>query len=111
LAWAAGLRLEHSAADLWNAFVQAQATAQMPGAIEIQMDYFTRAVEAILTTAPDWGSIGLKLGPALHELQLLGRCVGFAPAQRRFAWRPSTRLQFQSLPRRPCRWPACWVWV
>jgi len=31
--------------------------------------------------------------PAPHELQLLGRCVGFAPAQRRFAWRPSTRLQ------------------
>ena len=52
LAWDAGLRLEHSAADLWNAFVQAHAAAQLSGAIEIQMDYFTRAVETILISAP-----------------------------------------------------------
>jgi len=79
LAWAAGLRLEHSAADLWNAFVQAHAAAQLPGAIEIQMDYFTRAVEAILTTAPDWDSIGLKLGPAHWERAV--RESGYVAAQ------------------------------
>ena len=31
--------------------------------------------------------------PAPHELHLLGRFVGFAPALRRFAWRPSTPPQ------------------
>jgi len=60
--------------------VQAHAAAQLPGAIEIQMDYFTRAVEAILTTAPDWDSIGLKLGPAHWERAV--RESGYVAAQR-----------------------------
>ena len=79
LAWHAGLRLERSAADLWYAFVQAHASAQLPGAIEIQMDYFTRAVEAVLTSAPDWDSIGLELGPAHWERAV--RESGYVAAQ------------------------------
>lgn len=79
LAWRAGLRLEHSAADLWNAFVQAHASAQLQGAIEIQMDYFTRAVEAVLTSAPDWDSLDLKLGPAHWERAV--RESGYVAAQ------------------------------
>lgn len=79
LAWESGLRLERSAADLWNAFVQAHACAQLPGAIEIQMDYFTRAVETVLTSAPDWDGIGLKLGPAHWERAV--RESGYVAAQ------------------------------
>jgi len=79
LAWDSGLRLERSAADLWNAFVQAHACAQLPGAIEIQMDYFTRAVETVLTSAPDWDGIGLKLGPAHWERAV--RESGYVAAQ------------------------------
>lgn len=79
LAWRAGLRLEHSAADLWNAFVQAHASAQLQGAIEIQMDYFTRAVEAVLTSAPDWDSQDLELGPAHWERAV--RESGYVAAQ------------------------------
>ena len=73
------MRLEHSAADLWNAFAQAHASAQLPGAIEIQMDYFTRAVETLLTCATDWDSIGLKLGPAHWERAV--RESGYVAAQ------------------------------
>lgn len=79
LAWRSGLRLEHSAADLWNAFVQAHASAQLQGAIEIQMDYFTRAVEAVLTSAPDWDSLDLKLEPAHWERAV--RESGYVAAQ------------------------------
>ena len=64
VAWAAGLRLEQSAPALWNAFVQAHACAQLHGPVEIQMDYFTRAVESVLTQGPTWDSLGLVLGPA-----------------------------------------------
>ena len=35
--------------------------------IEIQMDYFTRAVETVLTSGLDWDGIGLELGPAHWE--------------------------------------------
>ena len=79
LAWATGLRLQHSAADVWNTFVKAHATAQLPGAIEIQMDYFTRAVESILTSAPDWDGIGFKLGSA-HWERAVGES-GYVAAQ------------------------------
>lgn len=47
-AYGGGLRLEPSANALWNAFVRAHAAAQLSGRPEIQMDYFTRAVEALL---------------------------------------------------------------
>ena len=79
LAWRSGLRLKRSAADLWNAFVQAHASAQLPGAIEIQMDYFTRAVETVLTSGPDWDGIGLELGPAHWERAVCGS--GYVAAQ------------------------------
>lgn len=64
VAWAAGLRLEHSAPILWNTFVQAHAAAQLHGRVEIQMDYFTRAVESVLTQGPNWDGLGLRLGEA-----------------------------------------------
>jgi AAA domain len=63
----AGLRLEHSAPALWNAFVQAHAAAQLQGPVEIQMDYFTRAVESVLLQGPSWDSLGLQLGAAHWE--------------------------------------------
>jgi len=43
------------------------------------MDYFTRAVEAVLTSAPDWDSIGLELGPAHWERAV--RESGYVAAQ------------------------------
>jgi AAA domain len=64
VAWAAGMRLQHSGQALWNAFVQAHASAQLHGPVEIQMDYFTRAVESVLTQGPKWDSLGLVLGAA-----------------------------------------------
>lgn len=67
LAFGAGLRLEHSGAALWNAFVQAHAAAQLHGLVEIQMDYFTRAVESVLQRGPDCDSLGLQLDAAYWE--------------------------------------------
>jgi hypothetical protein len=58
---AAGMRLEESGADLWNAFVRAHAEAQLVGAPEIQMDYFTRAVESLLGQGKRIDSSLLKL--------------------------------------------------
>jgi hypothetical protein len=58
---AAGLRLEDCGADLWNAFVRAHAEAQLCGAPEIQMDYFTRAVESLLGQGGRFDSSLLKL--------------------------------------------------
>jgi hypothetical protein len=58
---AAGLRLEDCGADLWNAFVRAHAEAQLSGAPEIQMDYFTRAVESLLGQGGRFDSSLLKL--------------------------------------------------
>ena len=43
------------------------------------MDYFTRAVEAVLTSTPDWDSIGLELGPAHWERAV--RESGYVAAQ------------------------------
>lgn len=47
-AWAAGIRLVRPGGHLWNAFAQAHKSAQLPGAVEIQMDDFTRAIESVL---------------------------------------------------------------
>jgi hypothetical protein len=55
------MRLEESGADLWNAFVRAHAEAQLVGAPEIQMDYFTRAVESLLGQGKRIDSSLLKL--------------------------------------------------
>lgn len=46
--FSAGERLARSGAELWNAFVRVHASAQLKGVPEIQMDYFTRAVESLL---------------------------------------------------------------
>ena len=47
-AFEAGLRLETSAHFLWDAFSQAHQHAGLAGSVEIPMEYFSRAVEAIL---------------------------------------------------------------
>ncbi|MGZ9709241.1 ATP-binding protein [Glaciimonas sp. GNP009] len=47
-AFAAGLRLEGSAHFLWNAFSLAHQQAALAGEVEIPMEYFSRAVEAVL---------------------------------------------------------------
>src|SRR5471032_3391719 len=44
----AGMRLEMSADFVWDAFSQAHQHAGLAGAVEIPMEYFSRAVEAIL---------------------------------------------------------------
>lgn len=59
--FAAGLRLERSGADLWNAFVRAHAQAQLAGTPEIQMDYFTRATESLLLQGVNFDDQALKL--------------------------------------------------
>lgn len=79
VAWGAGLRLVQSASALWNAFVQAHAAAQLHGSVEIQMDYFTRAVESVLTQGPKWDSLGLVLGAAHWERAV--RESGYIAAQ------------------------------
>lgn len=79
VAWATGLRLEHSAATLWNAFVQAHAAAQLNANVEIQMDYFTRAVESLLTQGSQWDSLGLRLETAHWERAV--RESGYIAAQ------------------------------
>lgn len=79
VAWGAGLRLEHSATVLWNSFVQAHAAAQLHGPVEIQMDYFTRAVESVLTQGPSWDCLGLRLEEAHWERAV--RESGYIAAQ------------------------------
>jgi hypothetical protein len=53
--------LEHCGADLWNAFVRAHAKAQLGGSPEIQMDYFTRAIESVLLEGANFDDPALKL--------------------------------------------------
>lgn len=47
-AFGTGMRLEMSADFLWDAFAQAHQHAGLAGTVEIPMEYFSRAVEAIL---------------------------------------------------------------
>jgi hypothetical protein len=77
---AAGLRLEECGADLWNAFVRAHAEAQLPGAPEIQMDYFTRAVESLLGQGKRFDSSLLKLDEG-HWMRAVEES-GYVAAQR-----------------------------
>lgn len=59
--------------------MQAHAAAQLSGGVEIQMDYFTRAVESVLTSAPQWDSLGLQLEQAHWERAV--RESGYVAAQ------------------------------
>jgi hypothetical protein len=77
---AAGLRLEDCGADLWNAFVRAHAEAQLVGAPEIQMDYFTRAVESLLGQGKRFDSSLLKLDEG-HWMRAV-EDSGYVAAQR-----------------------------
>ena len=78
-AWHAGFRLEHCAAALWNAFVRAHAASQLTGAVEIAMDYFTRAIETVLLQGPQWDRLGLELDEACWERAV--RQSGYVAAQ------------------------------
>lgn len=55
-AYSAGLRLAESAPRVWRAFEDAHFGAQLDGAPEIPMKYFTAAVEAALLTSVDTDS-------------------------------------------------------
>jgi hypothetical protein len=52
---------------LWNTFVNAHASAQLAGPVEIPMDYFTRAVESVLLQGEQWDAHDLALGIAHWE--------------------------------------------
>lgn len=78
-AWATGLRLEQVAGPLWDAFAHAHATAELTSPVEIQMDYFTRAVESMLINATQWDQLGLQLGVAHCERAV--RESGYVAAQ------------------------------
>lgn len=75
----AGMRLEHSGALLWNAFVQAHAQAQLPGQVEVQMDYFTRAVESVLLSGPQCDSLGFQPDAGIWERAV--NASGYVAAQ------------------------------
>ena len=78
-AYGAGLRLEQSAAALWNSFVNAHAVAQLAGPVEIPMDYFTRAVESVLMNGPQWDARSLTLESGHWERAV--RESGYVAAQ------------------------------
>ena len=79
-AFSCGLRLEDSAAAIWNEFIGAHAAAQLHEPAEIAMDYFTRAVEFTLINGPQWDSLALELGAAHWERAV--RESGYVAAQR-----------------------------
>ncbi len=85
-AWAAGFRLEHSAAELWNAFVRAHAESQLNGYVEVAMDYFTRAIETVLLQGPEWDRLGFEIDEACWERAV--KQSGYVAAQST-AQRPS----------------------
>ena len=71
---------------LWNAFVNAHATAQLVGPAEIPMDYFTRAVESVLLQGSQWDTPDLELGTAHWERAV--RESGYVAAQQTVAVMP-----------------------
>ncbi|MDM0071452.1 hypothetical protein [Variovorax sp. J31P207] len=79
-AFGSGLRLEDSAAAIWNEFIGAHAAAQLHEPAEIAMDYFTRAVEFALINGPQWDSLALELGASHWERAV--RESGYVVAQR-----------------------------
>jgi hypothetical protein len=83
-----GLLLEQSAAMLWNTFVNAHASAQLAGTVEIPMDYFTHAVESVLLQGEEWDAHDLALGIAQWERAI--KDSGYVAAQQTVAvirWR------------------------
>jgi hypothetical protein len=78
-AYNAGLRLEHSAAHVWNTFLDAHAAAQLAGPAEVPMDYFTRAVESVLLQGPEWDRLGFELGAPHWQRAVLDS--GYVAAQ------------------------------
>lgn len=64
-AFDAGLRLGDLGALVWDAFVDAHHEARLPGDVEIPMEYFTRAIEYVLTEQVGLDDRKLKLGAAV----------------------------------------------
>ena len=81
-----GLLLEQSAAHVWNAFVNAHASAQLSGPVEIPMDYFTRAVESVLLQGPQWDGLTVDLDEAHWERAI--RDSGYVAAQKTVSTMP-----------------------
>lgn len=79
--------LEKSAAMVWNAFVNAHASAQLSGPVEIPMDYFTRAVEGVLLQGPQWDGLTMELGDAHWERAV--RESGYVAAQQTVSVMPA----------------------
>lgn len=75
-----GLRLATSGTDLWNAFVRAHANAQLAGRPEIQMDYFSRAIETLLIEGQRYDDADLQLTEAHWTRAVDGS--GYVAAQR-----------------------------
>jgi len=82
-----GLLLEKSAAMVWNAFVNAHASAQLSGPVEIPMDYFTRAVEGVLLQGAQWDGLTMELGDAHWERAV--RESGYVAAQQTVSVMPA----------------------
>ena len=71
-AYAAGLRLQHEAAALWQAFEDAHFRANLSGNLDIPMKYFTTAVEAAFLTSMEHDASTLKFSDEFWA-QMVGR--------------------------------------
>ncbi|WP_229452179.1 hypothetical protein [Massilia niastensis] len=60
-AFETGLRLEQCAHPVWNAFSMAHQHAALAGRVEIPMEYFSRAVEAVLLDGLTRDALGFEL--------------------------------------------------
>ena len=80
------MELEQSTEMVWNAFVNAHASAQLAGPAEFPMDYFTRAVESVLLQGPNWDTPGLDLEPAHWDRDV--RESGYLSAQQTVSMMP-----------------------
>ena len=81
------LLLEKSAAMVWNALVNAHASAQLSGPVEIPMDYFTRVVEGVLLQGAQWDGLTMELGDAHWERAV--RESGYVAAQQTVSVMPA----------------------
>ncbi len=71
LAFESKFRLVDQAENVWSAFLSAHASAGFRFAIDIPMQYFSRAVEIALTDHCDRDAAGFSLTPAMWEQAVL----------------------------------------
>lgn len=79
-AYEAGLRLEKCALLLWDAFAQAHQDAGLAGEVEIPMEYFSRAVEAVLLDGLTRDAIDVDLS-GQRWMQVVKHCGYVASEQ------------------------------